>query len=53
MILSEWVCLDCDRSFSATLDPEQYEEGTLECPRCRSRAVEQLFDDVEAVAHAD
>lgn len=41
MPLFEYFCHVCKRSFSKTLTPPEYAEGTIVCPHCGSEEVEQ------------
>jgi putative FmdB family regulatory protein len=41
MPLYEYFCHACKRSFSRTLTPAEYAEGTIICPHCHSEDVEQ------------
>jgi len=37
----EYFCHTCNRSFSKTLSPAEYGEGSIVCPHCGSEDVEQ------------
>jgi len=37
----EYFCHACKRSFSKTLTPAEYAEGTIVCPHCGSEEVEE------------
>jgi len=37
----EYICHACNGSFSKTLTPAEYAEGTIVCPHCGSEEVEQ------------
>ena len=42
MSLHEYFCHSCKRSFSKTLAPAEYAEGTIVCPHCGSEEVESV-----------
>jgi putative FmdB family regulatory protein len=39
----EFLCHACNRPFSKTLTPSEYEEGAVTCPHCGSEEVEQRW----------
>ena len=39
----EFLCHACNRPFSKTLTPAEYEEGGVACPHCGSGEVEQRW----------
>jgi putative FmdB family regulatory protein len=41
MPLYEYVCHDCQAEFSRVLTLSEYERGDVECPKCKSKNVEQ------------
>ena len=41
MPLYEFLCLDCDQTFTKVLTLEEYDRGQVNCPECGSTKVEQ------------
>jgi len=39
----EFFCHSCSWPFSKRLTPTEYEEGTVTCPHCGSKEVEQRW----------
>ena len=39
----EFFCHACSKPFSRTLTPGEYEEGSVICPHCGSKEVEQRW----------
>jgi len=39
----EFFCYSCNRPFSKTLTSAEYKEGTVTCPECGSKEVEQRW----------
>jgi putative FmdB family regulatory protein len=39
----DFYCHACNRPFSKTLTPAEYEEGSVSCPHCGSEEVEQRW----------
>jgi putative FmdB family regulatory protein len=39
----EFFCHACNRPFSKTLTPREYKDGTVVCPHCSSKEVEQRW----------
>ena len=47
-----YYCHACNRPFSKTLTPAEYEEGTVTCPHCGSEEVEQRWFYQTATKHS-
>jgi len=45
----EFVCKNCQKSFSLVMTLTEYEKGRLTCPKCHSKKVEQKFSAFSAV----
>lgn len=41
MPLYEYVCKDCHKTFELALTLQEHEKGTVQCPKCGSKKVEQ------------
>ena len=41
MPVYEYTCNNCKKDFSRVLTLKEYEAGSVECPHCKSKNVEQ------------
>ncbi|MGE5206773.1 MAG: FmdB family zinc ribbon protein [Chlamydiota bacterium] len=41
MPLYEFLCLDCDKTFTQVLTLAEYDKGGITCPKCGSKKVVQ------------
>ncbi len=45
----EFFCRDCKKFFDKVLSLVDYEEGEVQCPRCNSTNIEQLWSEFSAI----
>jgi len=45
----EYVCKDCQKTFSLIMTLTEYDKGDVACPTCKSKKVEQKFAPFFAV----
>ncbi|MBM4034995.1 MAG: zinc ribbon domain-containing protein [Planctomycetes bacterium] len=42
----DFRCLECNKTFTATMSWAEFDKGKPKCPKCGKRKVEQVFGEV-------
>lgn len=45
----EFVCKDCNKTYTSIMTMAEYDKGDFSCPQCKSRNVEQKISPFFAV----
>jgi putative FmdB family regulatory protein len=49
MPLYEFICLNCDKTFTVSMTVADLDKKNYKCPHCKSKKVEEQFTSVNVV----